>query len=281
MRCKMDIFGMKKYFLNGLLLVLITFGGTLLQAEEAVADDFQLRLGAYLLAGQDTDIGVSKEGGGVYINLQDLFEMETSAQVFRLDGYYRFTPKHAVELSWYSINNSSQTDADIDFEWADENISASGALSTYFDTDIYKVNYIYSFYHTEKTELGLSAGLHITTLKVGFTGNYTSDGAADNSDEDVKVTAPLPVVGFRLNYNILPELSVKYAVDYFFITFDNTTGTLTDSLLSMDYRITRHFGLGIGFNSTRMRLEAESDDNLKLNVSHDVVGGLVYGTLNF
>ncbi|MEE8588933.1 MAG: hypothetical protein V3S80_06285 [Sulfurimonadaceae bacterium] len=272
---------MKKFLMNGLLFAMIIGGTTLLQAEETVPDDFQLRLGGYLLAGQDTDIGVSKKGGGVNINLQDLFEMETTTQVFRLDGYYRFTPTHAVEFSWYSINNSSQTDTDIDFEWGDKNISASGALSTYFDTDIYKVNYLYSFYHTEKVELGLSAGLHITTLNVGFTGNYTSDGVADNSGEDAEVTAPLPVVGFRLNYNILPELSVKYAVDYFFITFDSTTGSLTDSLLSVDYRITRHFGMGVGFNSTLMRLETDVKDDATLNISHNVVGGLVYGTLNF
>ena len=272
---------MKKLFLKGLLFSMIIFGTTLLQAEEAVPDDFQLRLGGYLLADQNTDIGVSKNGSGVNINLQDLFEMETATRVFRLDGYYRFTPKHAVEFSWYNINNSSQTDADIDFEWGDQNISASGALSTYFNTDIYKVNYLYSFYHTDKVELGIGVGLHITTLDVGFTGNYTSDGAADNSGESAKVTAPLPVAGFRLDYKILPELSVQYSVDYFFLRFDGYKGTLSDALLTVDYRITRHFGMGIGFNSTRMRLEADLDDGMLLNINHDVAGGLVYGTLNF
>ncbi len=264
-----------------LLVVIIMFAASQLQAEETSPDAFQLRVGGYLLAGQNTDIGVSKKGASVGINLQDLFNMETTTQVFRLDGYYRFTPKHAVEFSWYKINSSSQTDADINFTWDDQNISALGSLSTYFDTDIYKVNYVYSFYHNEKVELGLSAGLHITTLGVGFSGNYETNGTADNSGEDVRVTAPLPVVGFRLKYNILPELSVKYAVDYFFLTFDNTTGTLTDSLLTVNYRITRHFGMGIGINSTRMRLETDAGEDSRLNVSHDVAGGLIYGTLNF
>ncbi|MEN8146547.1 MAG: hypothetical protein ABFR02_02880 [Campylobacterota bacterium] len=271
---------MNKYLAKG-LLVITMLSGAVLQAEESVPDDWQLRLGGYLLADQDTDIGVSKDGGGVNINLQDLFEMETTAQVFRLDGYYRFTPKHSVEISWYNINNSSKTDANIDFEWGDQNISASGALSTHFNTDIYKVNYLYSFYHTDKVELGIGVGLHITTLDVGFRGNYTSNGTVDNSGESVKVTAPLPVAGFRLDYNILPELSVKYSVDYFFLTFDGHTGALSDSLLTVDYRITRHFGMGIGFNSTRMRLEADLDDGMLLNVNHDVAGGLIYGTLNY
>ena len=272
---------MKKYLLRGLLSAIILFSTTLLQAEETLPDDMQLRLGGYLVADQATNIGVTKSGGGININLQDLFEMESTANVFRLDGYYRFTPKHAVEFSWYSINSSSQTEENIDFEWGDKNISATGALSTFFDTDIYKVNYLYSFYHTEEVELAISAGLHITTIDIGFSGSYTSDGASDNSGEDAQVTAPLPVVGFRLNYNIMPELSIKYSVDYFFLTFDGYSGSLSDSLITLDYRIMRNFGIGVGFNSTRMRLEADLDDGVFLNVNHDVAGGLVYGTLNF
>ncbi len=239
----------------------------------------QLRLGGYLLAEQNTDIGVSKRGGGVNINVQDLFEMETTTQVFRLDGYYRFTPKHAVEVSWYSISNNSHTDKAIEFEFLDKNIS--GALDTFFNTDIYKVNYLYSFYHTEEVELAITAGLHITTLDVGFSGSYKADGVEENSGENAKVTAPLPVVGFRLKYNIMPELNVAYAIDYFFITVDGFAGALSDSLLTVDYRITRHFGLGVGLNSTRMRLDADLEDDVSLRVNHDVLGGLVYGTLNF
>ncbi len=272
---------MKKFLVNGLLFSLVMFGTTLLQAEEAVPDNFQLRLGGYMLADQNTEVKVSKDGAGVGINLQDLFKMESTTQVFRLDGYYRFTPKHAVEFSWYSINNSSKTDADVKFEWGDKNITASGALNTFFNTDIYKVNYLYSFYHTEEVELALAAGLHITTLDVGFSGSYSFGENEKGNGDSAKVTAPLPVVGFRLNYNILPELSVKYAIDYFFITFDGTTGSMSDSLLTVDYRITRYFGMGIGLNSTRMRLKTDVADDALLNLSHDVIGGLVYGTLNF
>ncbi len=272
---------MKKYLLRGLLSTIILFSTTLLQAEETLPDNMQVRLGGYLLADQATNIGVSRNGGGVNIHLQDLFEMESTTQVFRLDGYYRFTPKHAIEISWYSISNSSQTEENIDFEWGDQNISATGALSTFFDTDIYKVNYLYSFYHTEEVELALGAGLHITTIDTGFSGSYTTDGASDNSGEDAQVTAPLPVVGFRLVYNIWPELSVKFAADYFFLTFDGYTGALSDTLITVDYRIMRNLGIGVGFNSTRMRLEAELDDDVLLNVNHDVAGAYVYGTLHF
>ena len=270
---------MKKFLVNGVLFVTILAATTLLQAQESVPDDLQLRLGGYLLADQDTDIKLSKRGVGTTINIQDIFEMEAASQVFRLDGYYRFTPAHAIEFAWYSINNSSSTDQS--FTWEDQNITAVGSLSTHFNTDIYKVNYLYSFYHNKEVELALSAGLYIMAIDVGFSGNYTSNGTADNQGEAAKVTAPLPVAGLRLNYHIMPEWSVRFAVDYFLITVDGIKGALSDSLLAIDYRITPHFGLGVGLNSTRMRIESKLDNDVLLNVNHDVAGGLVYGTINF
>ncbi len=258
----------------------MTFNITLLQAEEPLPDNFQIRLGGYLVSDQNTEFKLSKNGVGALINLQDVFNMSSTAQVFRFDGYYRFTPKHRVEFSWYSINSSGETGQD--FQWGDENITAVGDLNTFFDTDIYKVNYVYSFYHNEEVELGISAGLHVMALNVGFDGSYNVDGnLSDSHRNETAVTAPLPVVGFRVAYNIVPSVSVKYSVDYFFITYEAITGGLIDSEFSLDWRMTRHFGVGVGINSTRMRLVDDLGDNKELVVNHDVTGGLVYATLTY
>ncbi len=284
---------MKKLLVNGLLVSILMFGSTLLQAneyapadleeqsEEGVPDTFQLRLGAYLLANQGTDLGFSQDGAGINLDLQDLFNMESSSQVVRIDGYYRFTPRHALEFSWYSIKNESETDNDVNFSWDGKDYNASGSLKTHFNTDIYKLNYLYSFYHSEKVELALSVGLHITAIDIGFSGTYQSDRVEENKKQSVNVTAPLPVAGIRLAYNFSPKWRLTYAADYFAIGFENFRGSLSDQMLTVDYRVTRHFGLGLGLNSTHLNLSAESDEGLKVAVRHDIGGGLLYGTLNF
>lgn len=253
-----------------------------LQADEPLSNDIQLRLGGYFIADQSTDLLVTRNGLGATINLQKLFNMEEYTQVFRLDGFYRFAPKHRVEFAWYNINNSNKTASDAEFEWGDGNISANGALNTHLNTDIYKINYVYSFYRSNELEAGLAAGLHITAIDIGFQGDYNVDGnLSDTSSERVKVTAPLPVIGFRFSYNILKELSVKYATDFFFLTFDQYKGAMTDTLLTLDYRFTDHLGVGIGFNSTRMRVEGPANDDYDFYLQHDVSGGLFYATLTY
>jgi hypothetical protein len=259
---------------------------TLLGAEE-LPDTMQLRLGAYLLADQDTELRAdTRKGVSGVVNLQELLDMETTQQVFRANGYYRFAPKHRIEAAWYSINNSSHKTLQSDFSWVDKegndiNITAGTKLSSHFDTDIYKINYTYSFYRSDKVELGLGAGLHITRISIGFNGSVDVNGTTEPIDaKSIDTTAPLPVIGFRLHYKILPELSVDYATDFFFIAFENVEGGLTDSILTLDYRFSKHVGAGIGFNRTLMHLISDEGD-YDLRVSHNVTGGLAYISFHY
>jgi len=268
------------------IMLIIMIGAGSLQAVEEIPDDLQVRLGGYFITSQDTEMRLKgKNRPGVYLNLQDLLNMESSTQVFRLDGYYRFTPHHSLEVSWYSIKNKGRVDGGVEVPLGDYNLSASGRLDSTFNTDIYKVNYLYSFYHNEQVELAIGAGLHVMRFALGFDGEYSFTGIINEdgggTSDNVAVTAPLPVAGFRVSYKILPELRVKYAADYFFIAFDGSTGGLVDTLLTVDYRITKNFGLGLGVNSTRMRLETELESARVLTINYDIIGGMVYGTLNF
>jgi hypothetical protein len=264
-----------------LLGILMLLASSLLGAEE-LPDTMQLRLGAYLLADQETELRAdTRKGVSGVVNLQDLLDMETAQQVFRVNGYYRFAPKHRIEAAWYSINNSSFKTLESDFSWVDSegndiNITAGTKLSSRFDTDIYKINYTYSFYRSEKVELGVGAGLHITKFSIGFNGNVDVNGTTKPIDaKSIDTTAPLPVVGFRLHYKILPELTVDYSTDFFFIAFENVEGGLTDTILTLDYRFSKYVGAGIGFNRTQMLLISDEED-YDLRISHDVSGGLAY-----
>jgi hypothetical protein len=269
-----------------LLGIFLLLSATLLGAEE-LPDTLQLRLGAYLLSDQETELRAdTRKGVSGVVNLQELLDMQKSQQVFRADGYYRFAPNHRIEAAWYNIRNSSHKTLESDFSWIDRegndiNITAGTDLRSHFDTEIYKINYTYSFYRSDKAELGLGVGLHITKISIGFNGSVDVNGTSEPIDaKSISTTAPLPVVGFRLHYKVLPELSVNYATDFFFIAFENVEGGLQDSLLTIDYRFSRYVGAGIGFNRTLMLLTSDEGD-YDLRVSHNVSGGLAYLSFHY
>ncbi len=60
-------------------------------------------------------------GAGISIRPEDTLGVDSRQTVLRLDGYYRFTRKHALSYSWYSISSRGNKTLDEEFDWLDEN----------------------------------------------------------------------------------------------------------------------------------------------------------------
>ena len=246
-------------------------------------DKINFRFGGLFIGEQNSDLKISKDGIGGVINIQDLFNLETRAFSFRLDASYRFNSKHSIELSWYRIINNGFTDKDIHFKWGDKELIAKGELKTHFNTDIYKINYLYSFYHSSKVEMKLVAGFHTTTIDIGFDGNYNTDDNPDstqNSKKGISSLAPLPVIGYRLGYSITPKWIVHFSIDYFYVAFAGLSGGISDILLGIDYHLFKHFSMGFAINSTEMHFKMESEET-EYKLVHSTLGVLFYLNTHF
>ncbi len=239
-----------------------------------------IKLGAYFIADQNTEILARQDGVGAIINLQEFLKMQEQTQVFRVDAKYAFNPKHTIEFSYYSLSNSNHLFVDKDFEYNGEIVNAEVALDTYFNTDVYKLNYIYTAYQTNKLDLSFRVGLHITEISTGITGDFDVNEEDESiQTESVKVTAPLPVFGLGLGYDITPNINISYTTDYFFLSYNNITGAMTDTTLALDYKYNNYIGLGVGINSTRMRLKTKVEaTELQLrNETNGILGYIILG----
>ena len=281
---------MKTFFIRGLLFALIICSTSHLQAEESVPDNFELRAGGYFLTDLKANVAFSTEAGPTAgVDLPNLFNVDQTVQTLFVGGYYRFTPKHSVAFSWVDLKHSGTSDKDIHFSWEGNEINATGNLDTFFDMERYKVQYLYSFYHNDDVELSLGIGVHIAKIDVGFSGDYTSAVAtqtgteveANSTSVHTDVTAPLPVIGFKLNYNITPALKVNFTYNYFYMTFKDLEGSLADTLLTVDYRVVDNLGLSMGMNTTKIRLVDDVSERVQLTMQYELMAFVLYGTLNF
>lgn len=248
----------------------------------AIPNTFTLKLGGYFVGAQDTVLSAKKNGIGATLNLQDLFDMESEVNVLRVNAAYRFNPKHSIEASFYSLKSSSERTVDTSFEFDGETINAGAALDIYFNTDIYKVNYVYSAYRTNKLEFSFRAGLHITALETGLSARYNLGTASESIQKSsISITAPLPVVGLGFDYEIMPKLNLNFAVDYFAISYDSTvSGSMSDSVLTLDYRFSKYIGIGGGFNRTQLNFKAKDEDTV-VEFNNDVAGVLGYVIVSY
>lgn len=245
---------------------------------------FKLVLGSYLVDSFDTSVSVTEEsaGIGVLIDPAKTLNLETEDTVFRFEGHYRFTDEHMIHFGWYQIKSDGRVALQEEIDWVDENgdaitIPIGAEVNTTLQYDIYKLGYMWSFYHTEKVELRVGAGLHVTQLKLGLTADVTSSGV---SAEKVDTTLPLPVLSVGLTYNITPKLNWYFKTEALALSFEDWDGTYVDSELGMEYSMFKHFGVGVGLGTNSLKIEEDSED-YQLHFENRITGLMVYVAGNF
>ena len=240
-----------------------------------------LKLGGYFVFNQDTELLARKNGIGTIINLQDSLGMQNKTEVFKLDAHYKFNDRHKLEFSYYAINNFSTTTNSKEIEYNGETITVGSEIDAHFDTNIYKLNYVYSAYQTNKLDFSFRVGLHATSVSTGLDANFDIDEELESiKKESVSVTAPLPVFGLGLSYEIVPNIYVNYTIDYFFISYEEISGRMTDTLLALEYQHNKYLGLGVGLNSTNMFFKTQVEKT-EFQVRSDVAGMLAYLTFSY
>jgi hypothetical protein len=253
---------------------------SLAQAEETVSDRFKFSIGGFAITRYDSAISMTDPdlGAGISISPQDTLGLDFENTVLRIEGYYRFRPKHALTYAWYNINSTGNKIIDKEFEWVDPGgnpvtIEAGAQVTSSLDYDIFKIGYLWSFHHTDKVELGVGAGLHITRVSLGIDASITTP--PNQSLQNVNTTVPLPVLSLVLKYNVTPKFYWFLKSESFALKFDNWVGSFRDTTFGMEYRAWKHVALGAGLSSNSLEI-AENDPEFQLRFNNSISGGLIY-----
>lgn len=253
-------------------------------AEEVIPDKFRISLGGFTVVRYDSVMSLTEPnlGAGISISPEDTLGLNTEQSVLRLDGYYRFTRTHALSYSWYSISSDGNKTIEEEFDWIDENgdaitVPVGAKVDTSLDYDIFKLSYLWSFYHTDKVVMSAGVGLHMTRIAIGLRTDTTSTGVGA---KDVNTTLPLPVVSFSIIYHVTPKFSWHFKQEFFALHYGKWDGTYTDSTLGIEYRVFENVGLGIALASNSLKL-TEKEDDYKFSYDNRITGVLINAAAYF
>ena len=241
--------------------------------KELEVDPFNLSLGAYFVTRTNGNIRLDSTIGGLVtigtsIDWERDLGGETSMTVPRIDGYYRFAPKHRVDFSWYKIDRGGTIYSQRDIDFGNVFFPTGTSIESRLDTETTKISYTYSFYRTAEIETSISAGLHVTSIEASL------QGSGGVLAEGNSVTAPLPVFGFRLDYSFAPKWWARTKYELFFLdSVDAYQGALSDFTFAVEHRTFQHVGFGFGLN--RSSLDIEVDEDSKRGAFSSVLNGLM------
>jgi opacity protein-like surface antigen len=261
---KQRLFGL---FLSSIISTTVFAAGS---AINPVLDDpFTFRLGATYMEPDGKISSTIKGNSTVDLSASDLGIEDGSTNPY-FGFRWRFTDRWRLTFDYFGLDVDGSVRRDFgDFEFGD--ISASGflAVDTSFKTDFYVTQVGYSFLKNERAELGAGLGLHVvnfdTSLKV-------SGGIGEKSDaiqsDSIDLTAPLPnILGYG-TYAFTPKLSLGGSIGWFGLDYDQYSGNLVTLAAALEYRLTKHIGVGAGYNYVDMDLtidksNREDEYNLK------------------
>jgi hypothetical protein len=174
----------------------------------------------YLISNVNTSLRLGT-GLGVDIDLENLLGLDSTNSVSRVGGLWRFTDnqRHRLDLSWFSLsrNGSLKILGDITFE-NDEGeeitIGIGTTVDSFFDLDIYQLSYSYSYFQDDRLDLAAGIGLYIMPIDLGL-----STSGLFNEQASANFTAPLPVLGLRMDVALTPRWYIRTGTQVFYVEY--------------------------------------------------------------
>ena len=133
---------------------------------------------------------------GTEIDFESTLGMDDSARLPLILGYYRFAKRHRLGFQYFRLDRNGDSVDSAPIRFGDVVIPANFPVSSFFDVDVYALNYSYSFIHDGRKELAFNVGLQLQDVEVGIAGNIGPGLLVEEAD----VFAPLPTFGGSFDY---------------------------------------------------------------------------------
>ena len=283
-----------RYVINGVLLLFFTIvsAGLLLPsmafAEEGYGpgtDRFKINLGAYFPA-ISTELQVDISDGPA-IDLEDVLGLSEDETVLRLDGYWRFAQRHRLGFGYYRLNRDASHVLTVPLEIGGDTWYQGARVDSDLTMDFYSLDYRYSFYQGDKWEIAGLIGAYWVRVatEIGLAVSLTNPPFPDDVDKSERfesdtVEGPLPLLGLSFDYYITPKWMLTLKGGYFQLTINDYKGRIGNLGASVEYQFTKTFGLGLGYDSFHLKVEADKADGFA-EVTYKYQGAQVYGILRF
>jgi len=259
----------------------VTAGSAHAQGDGAAWEKFSIAVGGFVTE-SDTEFQINSRnlGVGAIIDLEQALGVKRTFRTYRVDTNYRFgeTRRHEIEVDYFDSKRTGDKTLEEDLQIGDVVFPKGTGVTTEFNLRFLNLDYVYNFLMDDRVRLGASAGLH--TTGIGLTVSESGGGRI----EDESFTAPLPMLGLRLEVVLTPRWRVKSDVNLFYLEYDQYTGRLGDLSIGIEYAPWEHFGLGAAMNTINYLVESDGDSSvtdLNGELRFQLSGFMLYGRYFF
>jgi hypothetical protein len=218
---------------------------------------------------------------GIVIRLEDDLGLEQEVDTFLVGFRYRLKRHQSLEVSFTDLKRNSSRVIQKDIDFGDVVFKAGGRIDTRFNTSLLKAKWKYDFSDSGRLDAGLSLGLSTFNIELGLRGAgiVQEEGEPPRpeefADEGAEFIAPVPVIGFYLDYAFSPNWTIRLGADAIELSVSGNRGRVVESAFTFEYYFTRLFGLGFGLGNQTVEY-TKDEDGQRFRVEYRVQNFAIY-----
>lgn len=203
--------------------------------------------------------------GGAGIVLEEALGLDEQAETWIVQVIRRLGTRHSLELTATDLRRSAVRTIHEDIEWGDYIFRADGRVAVALDTMMFKIKWRYDFSDSGRLNTGFSAGLSTFDISMSLegearleddTGEAWIEGVAEGTD----VLAPVPVVGFYLEYALSPRWILRFNTELTDLDLGSDSGRVLQTDFAVRYSFTDLLGFGLGLGGHDVEYRSVEDD---------------------
>jgi len=253
-------------FLVALCVTAGTVGAQNRYDDSEQEDRFYITLGGFNQTDIRTTIRVDAKDAdgaislGTLVALESLFGLDDKVTTGRLDGWWRFNKRHRISWNYFTSKREGLNTytGDDTIEIGDIVINPGDSIATDDKSQLFSLNWDYSFVNTSKYEAWIGVGLNVQ--KVDMVIDVNLGGGATRIDESAKATVPIPTFNFGGRYNFTKKVRMLVLQQMFGLKIGDFEGKLDNTRVLVEWSIIKNFGIGGGLERFNFELDAEGDD---------------------
>jgi hypothetical protein len=222
---------------------------------------------------------------GAAIVLEDVLGLDEENGTAFLRVTHRFNGRHSIQLAITDLERTASKTIDADIEWGDYVFRAEGEVSSELDTRIVNLKWMYDFSDSDRLNAGFVAGL--STFDIGLTLRGEARLESDEGDEWVTgvvegadVVAPVPVLGFFVEYAMSPRFLVRFGTEALDLSLGDHRGRVLQTDLALEYAVNDLFGLGVGLGGIDLEYASDEGDE-RFGIAYRITSVSAYASIAF
>jgi hypothetical protein len=224
-------------------------------AQQNKLDTFEFRLGAFWPDVSTTVQANASNGAiGTTINFESTLGLSSSDTLPVFDATWRFAQRHRLEFNYLKLDRSATATASGEIRFGDTVFPINTSVNSKFDSTIYALTYLYSFYQDGGSELAVGLGIDYTSLDVGLS------GPLGNLSESKDLSAPLPVLVLQGSTKFTDTWSANMRLAWFGLKYGDYDGSLNVFNAALQYYPVKNWGVEAGYSYNNYRLDVTKSD---------------------